>query len=116
MKKRKSGRVFSRTRDVRRALMRSQIRSLVLHERMKTTEAKAREVAPLMEKMITKARRGGLAIRRELAGMMDDRLAKKMIEEIAPRYKEREGGYTRIIKAGPRVSDGAKMAVIELVS
>ena len=96
-------------------LFKGLMRNLVLQEKMKTTEAKAKEVSGFLEKLITKAKRGDLSSRRLLAGVLCLRSSKKLIEEIAPRYKERKGGYTRIIKLGPRKTDGAKMVIIELV-
>ena len=115
MRKRKKGRKLNRKRDQRRLLFRGLMRNLVLQEKMKTTEAKAKEVSGFLEKLITKAKRGNLSSRRLLSGVLCPRSAKKLIEEIAPRYKERKGGYTRIIKLGPRKTDGAKMVIIELV-
>ncbi len=115
MRKLKKGRTLSRKRDQRRALLRSLGRALILNEQIKTTEAKAKEVAVFVEKQITKAKKGDLHSRRLLIRFFSEDVAKKMIEEIAPRYKDRQGGYTRIIKAGPRVSDSARMAFIELV-
>ena len=91
------------------------MRNLVLREKIKTTEAKAKEVSGFLEKLITKAKRGDLSSRRLLAGSLCQKSLKKLMEEIAPRYKERKGGYTRIIKLGPRKTDGAKMVFIELV-
>ena len=115
MRKRKKGRKLNRQRDQRRLLFKSLIRSFVLHEKIKTTEAKAKEISSLSEKIITKAKKGDLASRRLLSGFFCPKSLKKMMDEIAPRYKERKGGYTRIIRLGPRRSDGAKMAIIELV-
>lgn len=122
MRKRKKGRKLSLKRDQRRALLKSLLRALFLHEKIKTTEAKAKEIAPLVDKYITKAksdlakaRSGTLHVRRYLAQTFEAELVKKIIEEIAPRYKERSGGYTRIIKLGQRRKDGARMAIIELL-
>jgi large subunit ribosomal protein L17 len=115
MRKRKKGRKLSRKRDQRRALLRSLAQNLFLNEKIKTTEAKAKEVSPLAEKMITRAKIGDLNTRRFLARFFSSEVVKKLVNEIAPRYKERKGGYTRIIKMGPRKSDGARMAIIELV-
>lgn len=89
--------------------------ALVLQERIRTTEAKAKEVGPVVEKFITRAKKGDLASRRLLGRFFSPKLVKKLMEEIGPRYKERKGGCTRIIKLGPRRTDGAKMAIIELV-
>ena len=91
------------------------MRALVLREKIKTTEAKAKEVSGLLEKFITKAKKADLASRRLLARSFCPKSVKKLTDEIAPRYKERKGGYTRIIKLGPRKSDGAKMVFIELI-
>ena len=115
MKKRKKGRKFSRKTKQRRALLRSLARELFLKEKIKTTEAKAKELSSFAEKQITKAKKANLAARRLLAKNFSPEIVKKIVEEIAPRYKERKGGYTRIIKLGPRKSDGARMAIIELV-
>ncbi|MCH8986566.1 50S ribosomal protein L17 [Patescibacteria group bacterium] len=115
MKKRKRQRVFGRKTGPRKALLISVARSLVLKEKIKTTEAKAKETSPFVEKLITKAKKGDLSARRYLLKYFEPSIVKKMIEEIGPRYKTRKGGYTRIVKLGARKSDGARMAMIELV-
>jgi len=115
MPKRKRGRKLSRKKDQRKALLRSLAGSIFLKEKIKTTEAKAKEVAVFAEKQITRAKKGDLHSRRLLAKLFPPKLVKKIVDEIAPRYKERKGGYTRVIKLGPRRSDGAKIAIIELV-
>lgn len=115
MRKRKQGRKLSRKRDQRRALLRSLAEALIIHEKIKTTEAKAKEVSGWTEKLITRAKKGGLSSRRLLLRRFSPKIVKKLMEELGPRYKERKGGYTRIRKLGPRRSDGAKMAIIELV-
>jgi len=115
MRKLKKGRKLSRKRKQRKALLRSLARALFLKEKIKTTEAKAKEVRPFAEKLITKAKKGDLSSRRILLRYFSKDLVKKLVDEIGPRYKERKGGYTRIIKLGPRQSDGARMAIIELV-
>ncbi len=115
MRKRKKGRKLSRKRDQRRALLKSLARSLILHEKIKTTEAKAKELRPFIEKFITRAKQDSVHTRRILARTFEPSIVKKLVEEIAPRYKERQGGYTRIIKLEPRRRDSAKMAIIELV-
>jgi len=115
MKKRKRQRVFGRKTGPRKALLISVARSLILKEKIKTTEAKAKETSPFVEKLITKAKKGDLAARRRLLEYFEASVVKKMIEEIGPRYKARKGGYTRIVKLGARKSDGAQMAIIELV-
>ena len=115
MRKRKRGRKLSRKKDQRKALLKSLASALFLKEKIKTTEAKAKEVSRLAEKLITQAKKTDLSSRRILVRVFTAKLVKKLVEEIGPRYKDRKGGYTRIIKLGPRKSDGAKMAVIELV-
>lgn len=115
MWKQKKGRKFSRKTDQRKALLRSLAESLFVREKIKTTEAKAKEALRVCEKLITQAKKGDLASRRYLAGYFKKDLVKKIVNEIAPRYKERKGGCVRIIKIEPRKSDGAKMAIIELI-
>lgn len=115
MRKRKKGRKFSRIRDQRKALLKTLAGSLILNEKIKTTEAKAKETSRFVERFITKAKKNSLHSRRLLARFFPNNLVKKMVDEIGPRYKDRKGGYTRIIKLGPRKSDGAKMAIIELI-
>ncbi len=115
MRKRKKGRKLSRKRDQRKALLKLLIGALILHEKIKTTEAKAKEIAGLCEKFVTRAKKGDLASRREISRFFSPEILAKLMQEIAPRYKDRPGGYTRIIKLGPRKSDGAKMAIIELI-
>ena len=99
----------------RKALFRVLVNNFFMQEKIKTTEAKAKELRSIAEKMITKAKKGDLANRRLLAQDLTPVMTKKIMSEIAPRYLERQGGYTRIIKLGPRNSDGAHMAIIELV-
>ncbi len=115
MKKRKKKRTLSRKSNQRKALIRSLARELFLKEKIKTTEAKAKEFRKFAEKQITKAKKGDLAARRSLAKFFDPVVVKKLMEKIGPRYKNRNGGYTRILKLEPRKSDGAKMAIVELV-
>jgi len=115
MRKCKRGRKLSRKKDQRKALLKSLVSALFLKERVKTTEAKAKEISRLAEKLVSRAKKGDLASRRILARFFLPRIAKKMTGEIGPRYKDRKGGYTRIIKLGSRKSDGAKITVIELV-
>lgn len=121
MKKRKRGRKLSRKRNQRKALLKALASALLLNEKIKTTEAKAKEVSSLVEKFITQAKKGDLTSRRLLAKSLgggrvaSKKIVKKLIEELGPRYKERKGGYTRIIKLGSRKSNGAKMAIIELI-
>ena len=115
MRKRKKGRRLSKKRNQRKALLKSLASALILKEKVKTTEAKAKEVSPFLEKQISRAKIGNLVSRRLLANFFSPQIVKKLVNEIGPRYKERKGGYTRIIKLGLRKSNGAKMAVIELV-
>lgn len=101
--------------------MKSLVSSLFLKEKIKTTQAKAKEISVVSQKFITKAKKSlvqtkdRLASRRDLGRFFPKKVVEKLFGEIAPRYKERQGGYTRIIKLTPRKSDGAKMAIIELV-
>lgn len=115
MKKRKVGRKLSRKRDPRKALLKSLARALFLHEKIKTTEAKAKEVSSFAQKCITKAKQGDLAARRHLSRFFAPNIVKKLVDDIGKRYKNHSGGYTRIVKLESRKSDGAKMAIIELV-
>jgi large subunit ribosomal protein L17 len=108
---------LSRDSAHRKALLRNLSRELIEHERIKTSQAKAKAVKPEVEKLITLARRGDLHARRQaLSALGQDKFAVyKLFEEIAPRYSERPGGYTRILKLGPRKSDSTEMALLELV-
>ena len=115
MRKQKKGRKLSRKRNQRRALLKSLAGALILKEKIKTTEAKAKEAALVVEKFITKAKKGDLSSRRLLARFLPKKAVKKIMDELGSRYKERKGGYTRIIKLGQRKSDGARMAIIELI-
>jgi len=116
MKKQKKGRKFNRKKDQRQALMITMARSLILNKRIKTTEPKAKELSSFIEKRITKAKRGSASDRKELLKEFSGSIVKKMIEQIAPLYKNRPGGYTRIIKTGIRKSDSARTAIIELIN
>ena len=116
MRHRVSGRKLGRTTSHRRAMFRNQLASFIEHERIRTTLHKAKELRPLAEKMITQGKRDTLHARRQVRRWVDDRsLIKKLFDEIAPRFAERPGGYTRIIKLGPRLGDAAEMAILELV-
>jgi large subunit ribosomal protein L17 len=115
MRKLNKGRQLSRPADQRKALLRTLANSLFLHEKIKTTEAKAKELRGFAEKHITRAKDNNIANRRVLTQDLTPKTVKKLLEVIAPKYLSRNGGYTRIIKLGPRTSDGAKMAIIELV-
>lgn len=115
MNKRNKGRKLSRLKNQRVAVLRTLATSLFMHEKITTTEAKAKELRPVAEKMITRARVNSVANRRVLGKEISPKTLKKLVEQIAPNYVNRQGGYTRIIKMGPRKTDGARMAVIELV-
>jgi len=142
MKHRKKGRKLSRQRDQRKALLKGLAANLILKEKITTTEAKAKEVRPFVEKLITKGKlikgvaltdgqksvpekepakgrsasnRNNLAAIRYLARYLPVKAREKLISQISPQYQKRDGGYTRIIKLGLRRTDGAKMAMIELI-
>ena len=114
--RRKKGKL-SRDAAHRRALLSNLSKQLITHERIKTSQAKAKAVKPEVEKLITLAKRGDLHARRQaLATLGQDKFTvHKLFEEVAPRYGERPGGYTRIVKLGPRRSDSTEMVFIELV-
>lgn len=116
MRHKLGGRKLQRTSSHRKALFRNMAAALIKHEQITTTLAKARELRPYTEKLITLAKRGGLSNRRLAhARLLDEAQERKLFEVLAERYAGREGGYTRVIKAGIRASDAAPMAVIELV-
>ncbi len=116
MRHRKAGRQLRRTSEQKLALLRSLATSLIDHEAIETTEAKAKELRPFVEKLITKARSGTLHDRRLAGRHVHHRVtADKLFQEIGPRFQARQGGYTRILKVGHRKGDGAEMARIELV-
>jgi len=115
MYKRKKARRLKRDKAQRKALMKSLVSSLVIHKKITTTETKAKELKKFIEPLITKAKTQDLHKRRLVRKYLSEKITKKLFNEIAPLYKERPGGYTRIIKISPRNSDGAKMAVIEFV-
>ncbi len=111
-----AGRKLSRKSGHRKALFRNMAAALIKHEQITTTTAKAKELRPYVEKLITLAKRGGLSNRRLAAArLMDETQLKKLFDVLAERYADREGGYTRVIKAGIRASDAAPIAIIELV-
>lgn len=110
------GRKLGRTTAHRKALFRNQLSSLVEHERITTTLEKAKELRPIAEKLITQGRDNTVHARRRVRRWIPDRrLVKKLFDDISPRMSDRPGGYTRIMKLGPRQGDGAEMALIELV-
>ena len=108
-------RKFGREKSQRKALMKSLAHSLALKEKIKTTEAKAKELRPMIEKLITLGKSETLASRRLLEARVGKMAARKIATDLAKRYKERAGGYTRITKLVRRASDGAKIAIIEFV-
>ena len=110
------GRKLSRTRAHRRALFANMAAALITHEQIKTTLPKAKDLRPIVEKLITLGKRGDLHARRQaLAVLRNDEVVKKLFDAIAKRYASRQGGYTRVLKAGFRYGDMAPMGVIELV-
>jgi large subunit ribosomal protein L17 len=112
----KAGRKLSRTSSHRKALFRNMVTSLLQHEHIRTTEAKAKELRGFADGMITLAKRGDLHARRQaIAFVMDNEVVKKLFTVLAERYKDRQGGYTRVIKLTNRPGDNAPMAIIELV-
>ncbi|HHT46910.1 MAG TPA: 50S ribosomal protein L17 [Firmicutes bacterium] len=111
-----SHRKFGRKIGPRRALLRNLVTSFIIAERIETTEARAKEISRLAERMITLAKKGDLHARRQaLAYMLDENAVTKLFEKIGPRYEGRVGGYTRIIKKGYRRGDAAPMVVLEMV-
>ena len=116
MRHKVAGRKLGRDTGHRRAMYRNLVTDLLDYEKITTTEAKAKEVRGLAEKMITLGKKGGLHSRRQaLSFIIDKKIAEKVFTELAPRYAERPGGYTRITKLGPRLGDGAAMVQLELV-
>lgn len=109
-------RKLGRNSSARKALFRSILTSFFRYERIETTEAKAKEISGLAEQLVTLAKRGDLSARRMvIARLMDEEVARKLFDEIAPKYTDRQGGYTRIYKLGNRRGDAAPMAILELV-
>ena len=117
MRHQKTRHKLSRSASHRRSLLRNLAKEVIDHERIKTTEAKAKAVKPELEKLITLAKRGDLHARRQaLSALGQDKfMVYKLFEEVAPRYADRPGGYTRILKLGPRRSDSTEMVYLELV-
>jgi len=112
----KKGRRFGGSSAHQKAMMANLVASLIAAEAIVTTEAKAKAMRPVAEKMITKAKNGGVHNHRQVVRFLRDReMASKLFDEIGPRYADRPGGYTRILKIGPRPGDNAPMARIELV-
>lgn len=116
MRHHNSNRKFGRETNQRTALLRSLARNLITHEKIITTEARAKEIRPYVEKLTTKAKKDAVETRRLLNQyLVSPKLVAKLIKEIAPKYMERKGGYLRIVKLGQRGGDGSKMALIEFV-
>lgn len=112
----KKGRKLGRTASHKKALLCNLATSLILHERIQTTTAKAKELRPFFEPLITLAKRGDLHARRQVAGLIRDKVAlAKLFAELAPRFAARPGGYTRILHLGARQGDNAELSLIELV-
>jgi len=116
MRHRNKNKKLDRTKAPRKLMLKNLASSVIIYEKVKTTEAKAKAVRPLVEKIITSALKGGLPARRELIRLLPQPLAvKKALEVLAVKYQDRRGGYSRIIKLGSRQGDGAKVVQIELV-
>ena len=116
MRHRMSGRKLNRTREHRRAMFQNMAASLIKHEQITTTLPKAKELRPIVEKLITLGKRGRLHDRRRAFALLrDDATTAKLFDALAERYADRRGGYTRLLKAGFRYGDSAPMAVVELV-
>ena len=112
----KKGRKLGTDASHRKAMLRSLATALLTNERIKTTEAKAKEARILCEKLITLGKRGDMHARRQAMGELGDKeLVRKLFDDIAPRFEGRDGGYTRILKLGPRKGDSAPMVILELV-
>lgn len=118
MRHHNANRKFGREQGQRKALLRSLARELILREKIQTTEARAKEIRPVVEKLVTRAKTPSLATRRALLAVLgseDSTPVTKLLDTLAPRFKDRTGGYTRITKVGRRGSDAAPQAVIEFV-
>ena len=115
MRHHNANRKFGRVRKVRKALVNSLARPLVLHEKIETTDAKARELRPFIEKIITKGKLQTVAARRMISTKIGPKATKKVVDELSKEYKDRKGGFTRITKSKTRLSDGSKMAIISFV-
>lgn len=117
MRHHNSNRKFGRKKGQRKAMLNSLLLNLIIKEKIKTTLPKAKELRPAIEKLVTKAKRKDLASRRLITTSLFNkkRVTKKLFDVIAPKYMDKKGGYTRILKLGKRVSDSAEMAIIEFV-
>ncbi|MCK5332788.1 50S ribosomal protein L17 [Candidatus Parcubacteria bacterium] len=115
MKHKAKGRKFKRSSSQRKALLKHLSEAIILNEKIVTTSAKAKELSPFIEKLITTAKKKNLTAAKSIHSLLGDEASKKLIREIADKYKDRNGGYTRIIKIGERQGDIAQMSVIEFV-
>lgn len=115
MYKRIKGKKFSRKTDQRRAFLRNLAVNLIMEERITTTKTRAKAASSLVEKMITKAKKGNLAAIKRLSSLLPQLAVKKLMANVAPRFMQRNGGYTRIMKLGQRYKDGSEMAVVEFI-
>ncbi|MFH1225943.1 MAG: 50S ribosomal protein L17 [bacterium] len=116
MRHQKKGKILNRKKQPREAMLKNMAVSLIIYEKIKTTEAKAKIVKPQVERLVTKGRTNDLATRRYLMRHLPlNNAVKKVLEVLGPKYQDRRGGYLRIIKLNPRAGDGAKMAQIEFV-
>ena len=112
----KSGRKLNRTSSHRKAMLKNMAAALIKHEQIVTTLPKAKELRPFVEKLVTLGKKGGLSARRQASAQLpEEKWAAKLFETLGPRYADRAGGYTRVMKAGFRYGDNAPMAVIEFV-
>ncbi len=115
MRHRKRGKILSRKTDPRKALIRSLLRSLILSKQIRTTEAKAKALRPMIERLISIGQVDNLAARRRLIALLQDqKLVKTFFEKVIPKYKDRKGGYVKILKIGPRKGDNAPLVIIKL--
>lgn len=115
MRHHNANRKLGRVRKTRKALLNSLARSLVLHQRIETTEPKAKELRPFMEKMVTSGKKQTVAARRDIDSKIGARAGKILVDDISQKYLDKKGGFTRIIKTRRRLSDGSQMAIIEFV-
>lgn len=116
MRHRKKGKILDRKKEARQAMLRNLATSVIIYERVKTTEAKAKAVKPLLEKLITIGKKNDLTARRKLLkALYFKKAVKKVLEVLGPKYQERKGGYARIVKLGRRKGDGAQIVQIEFV-
>ncbi len=116
MRHRKAGRKLGRTSAHRKAMLRNMLTSLFEHEKIQTTDAKAKELRKVAEKLITVSKKGNLSSRRLILRMIPNKkVVKRLFDTLSARYKEREGGYTRIMKLGKRKGDNAPLSIVELI-